>query len=184
MTLADICASEWMSKVIAYQDETVEYLYRRGPDTEGTWIPWLVSGPSAVRRRKGNKGPGLYVAKHTVKDTVVFCYSGDVMHTPYASREEALQSSEVKKLIDRGETFLVKRSDAGWTVLDESTSSFTLVNDRRHTRPLLGINCIISDDGVLRVTRSAMPAFNIHAPLEDNIDSELRTEHTGYHHKR
>jgi len=38
-------------------------------------------------------------------------------------------------------------------------------------------NCVISEHGYVKVTRSAMPAFNLNAPLDDNVDAELRTDY-------
>ena len=38
-------------------------------------------------------------------------------------------------------------------------------------------NCVLSEHGYLEVTRSAMPAFNLNASIEDNVDSELRTDY-------
>lgn len=132
--------SQWSSNTISYHDSTVEYIYRKGEDTNGKWIPWFVLAPSAVLRRTGTAGLGLYVAKHTVRDTVLGRYTGE-------------------------------SSPAG-----EAHPCIQFVNDRRNTHPLIGINCTITDCGYLRVTRSIMPAFNLNASLEDNIDSELRTE--------
>lgn len=141
MTIVHICDSQWSSTTVSYQDCTVEYIYRKGEDTNGKWVPWFVLAPSAVLRRAGTEGIGLYVAKHTVRDTILGRYTGE--RSPVAA---------------------------------ETPPCIQFVNDRRNTRPLLGINCVITDRGYLRVTRSMMPAFNLNASLEDNIDSELRTE--------
>jgi hypothetical protein len=41
-------------------------------------------------------------------------------------------------------------------------------------RTRLKRNCAVDKHGAVRVVAAWLPAFNLHAPLRDNIDSELR----------
>ena len=188
MTTASIRESEWDHAKVAYEGSTsgtVQYIYRRGVDTNKEWIPWLIAAPSAVLHRAGAQGHGLYVAKHTVKDTVLGRYEGDLVDH-YDTRDEAMHSREAARLVRRGadKVLAVRSRDGGpgWDLLDGTDFARTppcipLVNDRRNTRPRLMPNCIISEHGYLKVTRSAMPAFNLNASILDNVDSELRTDY-------
>ena len=184
MSTASIRQSEWSHQKVRYRGSTsgtVEYIYRRAPG-EDEWEPWLVAAPSAVLHRAGAEGHGLYVARRMAKDTVVGLYEGRVV-AHYDTREQAMHSKEAAKLVRSGVDKLValrSRNGPGYDVVDGSETASTppcvpLVNDRRNTRPKLGINCVITEHGYLRVTRSHMPAFNLNAPLQDNVDSELRT---------
>ena len=135
--------------------------------------------------RAGAQGHGLYVAKHTVKDAVLGRYEGKVVDH-YDTRHEALHSRSAARLVRKGVdkilTVRARDGGTGWDLLDGSDTATTppcipLVNDRRNTRPRLMPNCVLSEHGYLKVTRSAMPAFNLNAPIEDNVDSELRTDY-------
>ena len=57
---------------------------------------------------------------------------------------------------------------------DEAIGGFScIVNNRSNTR--LGVNCVLTEHGYLKITRSNMPAFNLNADIAGNVDSELRT---------
>ena len=138
---------------------------------------------SAVLHRVGREGLGLYVAKHTTKDTVLGRYDGNAV-AHYDTREEALESREAARLVRRGVDKIIalraRDGGPGYDVIDGSAAAhrppcIPLVNDRRGSR--LMPNCHISEHGYLKVTRSSMPAFNLNATIEDNVDSELRTEY-------
>ena len=136
---------------------------------------------SAVMRRVGVNGLGLYAAKPMPKDTVIGRYEGTVV-AHYGTRDEALHSQEAAYLVQRGVDKIVtfrSRDGPGWDVIDGTAYAhrppcIPLVNDPRNTR--LRANCVLSEHGYLQATRN-IPAFKLSASVSENVDCELRIEY-------
>ena len=136
---------------------------------------------SAVMRRVGVNGLGLYAAKPMPKDTVIGRYEGTVV-AHYDTRDEALHSQEAAYLVQRGVDKIVtfrSRDGPGWDVIDGTAYAhrppcIPLVNDPRNTR--LRANCVLSEHGYLQATRN-IPAFKLSASVSENVDCELRIEY-------
>lgn len=180
MTTASIRESDWDIVDVSYRNRTIKYIYRR--EQGKLWVPWLVLAPSAALERVGKSGLGVYVAKHTRKDTVLGRYEGRRC-AHYDTREEAMSSREAQRLVRRGGDKVValrSRDGAGYDVVDGSTAQdappcIPYVNDRRGTRCMP--NCVLTEHGYLKVIRASMPAFNLNATIADNNDSECRIDY-------
>ena len=59
---ASVRNSEWDEVKVRYRDESIRFIYRRGPGTTH-FEPWVVIAPSALMMRVGRLGLGLYAGR-------------------------------------------------------------------------------------------------------------------------
>lgn len=178
---AAIQNSQWDECAVRYSHgpSPVTYVFRRGAPTHA-WEPWVVVGESALLRRLGRSGLGLYAARALHRDDLVGRYDGTVVGT-FASRRAALESSQAQRLVRRGHDKLItrkRRHGPGIELVDGDTSGppyMMRLNDPRGTR--LQANVGLTEGGYVKVTQRRVPAFDLGKPLEANASSELRLEY-------
>jgi hypothetical protein len=176
---SEIRRSDWDEVNVRHNGDTIKYIYRRPPGARH-WQPWVVIAPSAIMRRVGVRGLGLYAARSYKRDDYIGMYDGQVVGE-YATRAEALSSAEARHLLRRGHDKLItlRRTDGpGVQLVDGERCSapfVALVNDPRGTA--LEASCGLTDAGWLRVIQARVPAFDVNKTIEQNAASELRIEY-------
>ena len=179
---AAIQRSQWDECTVRYEHgpSPVTYVFRKGASNE--WEPWVVVAESALLRRIGKTGLGLYAARSFQRDHVVGRYDGNVVGT-YGSRKAALESPEAQRLVRRDHDKLItrKRSNGpGIELVDGGTSGppyMMRLNDPRGTR--LRANVGVTDGGYVKVIQTRVPAFDLDKSLDANVQSELRLDYAG-----
>ena len=177
---ASLRSSEWDEVDVRHHGSTVTYVYRRAQGQE-RFQPWLVVAPSAILRRLGVDGLGLYAARGFKRDDHVGQYQGRVVGR-YRTRQDALEAAETRRLLRRGHDKLVTvrapRGAAGVHLLDGEGYGppyVHLCNDPRNTA--LEPNADLTDAGWLRITHARVPPFDLGRTLDQNIHSELRFDY-------
>ena len=84
---------------------TVRCVFRR---VAGGWEPWVVEAESALLRRVGRRGLGLYAARAFKCEDFLGRYDGQVVG-PFASRDEALASAQCASRVRHGADKLITR---------------------------------------------------------------------------
>lgn len=158
--------------------DPVLYVYRRGPG-QVYFEPWVVVAQSALLKRVGRSGLGLYAARPFKRDDYIGRYGGTRIG-PFASRKTALLAPEVRALLRQGRDKLVvvRAQPSGFEVIDGETGGAPYLhrcNDPRNTALLA--NAELTDGGYVRVTQSRVPAFDIDKPLAENARAELRLDY-------
>ena len=159
---------------------TVRCVFRR---VAGGWEPWVVEAESALMRRVGRRGLGLYAARAFKRDDFLGRYDGQVVGT-FASRDEALASAQCASRVRHGADKLITRRPShgpGVELVDGATSGppfMPRMNDpTRGTR--LQPNVEVTPGGWVKVTQRRIPAFDLAADLEGNVSAELRLSYGG-----
>ena len=91
--------SEWDESPVCHRGARLRYVYRRPPN--GVWAPWLVVAPSALLRRRGLEGLGLYAARGFRCGSYVGKYAGRRVGW-WATRAAAYAAPQVARLARRG----------------------------------------------------------------------------------
>lgn len=154
----------------------VQYVFRK---VNKTWKPWVVVATSALMKRNGATGLGLYAARRFKRDDFVGRYGGTVVGT-FAHREAALDSEECKRRVRQGHDKLMTRLAPGGGVelVDGERSGppfLPRINDPRGT--MLKPNVTLTPGGWIRVAQASVPTFDLDKGVDDNIASELRYEY-------
>ena len=172
---AEIRNSQWHEIGMHYEHGApVTYVYRVGQS--GSWEPWVVVAESAILRRLGVRGLGLYAGRPFAEGDYVGKYDGRVVGH-YDTRHEALSAPETRRLLRRGHDKLValRSRGAGFDLVDGQGGGPPHVercNDPRGTA--LQPNTELSEYGWLRVTHVRVPAFSLAKTVEQNANAELR----------
>ena len=175
---ASVRNSEWDEVKVRYGDESIRFIYRRGPGTTH-FEPWVVIAPSALMMRVGRLGLGLYAGRSFKKGDHIGMYDGKEVGQ-YNSREEAITAPETRRLLMRGhdKIICVRAKGKGYSLIDGEEGGAPHVhfcNDPRGTS--LKANAEITDGGWLRVLQTRVPAFKLDSTLEENIKSEFRIDY-------
>jgi hypothetical protein len=172
--------SEWDEVDLRYDGGTIALVYRR---TRGScrFEPWVYVAPSAILRRLGAHGLGLYAARPFKRNDYVGQYPHDAVVGRYPTREAAREAPETRRLLMRGHDKLVTvraPNGPGFLLLDGEGGGPPHVeraNDPRGTA--LAPNAALTDTGWLRITQARVPRFDLEKPLDENIYSELRYDY-------
>ena len=154
----------------------VTYVYRHGSASD-PWEPWVVIAQSAILKRLGITGWGLYAARSFTRGDYVGKMQGTLVGH-YETREAAMSAPETRSLLRRGHDKLVTvrpSQGPGFDLIDGQGAGpphIEMANDPRGTR--LEPNAELSEYGWLRVTRGRVPAFSLAKTVEGNVDAELR----------
>ena len=178
---AAIRQSEWDECAVHYGHgpSPVTYVYRRGPPSQ-QWEAWVVVAESAILRRLGRRGMGLYAGRAFTEGQYLGKYEGALVGH-YDTRRDALTAPETRRLLRRGHDKLVAVRAAhgpGFDLLDGESAGppyLQMANDPRGTR--LQPNVELTEAGWMRVLRGRVPAFSVDRSLEENINSELRWDY-------
>ena len=137
------------------------YVYRHDGEREE---PWTVIAQSAILKKLGINGWGLYAARPMKAGDYVGQYDGTFVGH-YATREAAWSAPETRRLLMRGHDKLVALRSAhgpGFDLIDGhgvGGARLEMANDPRGTR--LQTNMDMSNFGWFRVTRGHIPAFSL-----------------------
>jgi hypothetical protein len=180
-TQAALRRSLWSESRIHYEHgrSPVTYVYRHDGDREE---PWTVIAQSAILKRLGINGWGLYAAKPMKEGDYVGFYDGTLVGH-YSTREAAWSAPETRRLLRRGHDKLVAIRTAhgpGYDLIDghgAGGARLEMANDTRGTR--LKPNMQMSEYGWFKVTRGHIPAFSLSKTIEENVNAELRWDYTG-----
>ena len=153
------------------ENQTVECVFR-GPE----WEPWVIVAESALMRRVGRRGLGLYAARAMRRDDYVGLYEGEVVGT-YSSRTEALRAKECHDRVRRGVDKMITRNATGGGVeLVDGTRGgppfLHRINDPQGTRFQPNVN--LTPGGYIRVVQAHIPPYSLDKSIEENIGAELR----------
>ena len=170
--------SEWSEVKIHYEHgrSPVTYVYRRDSASD-QWEPWVVIAQSAILKRLGITGWGLYAARPFKRNDYVGKMGGTLVGH-YATREAAMSAPEARRLLRRGHDKLITvrpSQGPGFDLIDGQGAGpphIEMANDPRGTR--LEPNTELSEYGWLSVTRGRVPAFSLAKTVEGNVDAELR----------
>ena len=139
-----------------------------------------IAKESAILRRLGRRGMGLYAGRSFTEGHYLGKYEGTLVGH-YDTRHAALTTAETRRLLRRGHDKLVTVRAAqgpGFDLLDGESAGppyLQMANDPRGTR--LQPNVEVTEAGWMRVTRGRVPAFSVDKNLEENINSELRWDY-------
>ena len=141
------------------------------------FVPWVVAAPSALLKRLGVGGTGLYAARGFKREDLIGQYPHDTVVGHYPTREAALGAPETQRLVEQGHDKLacVRVQGPGFLLLDGANGGppfVQLCNDPLGTH--LQPNAQLTDAGYLRVTQTRVRPFDTSKSLEENIHSELR----------
>ena len=138
----------------------------------------MIEAESALLRRVGRRGLGLYAARAFKFEDYLGRYDGQVVGT-YASRDAALASAQCASRVRHGADKLITRRPShgpGVELVDGATSGppfLPRMNDpTRGTR--LQPNVELTPGGWVKVTQRRVPTFNLAADLDANVGAELR----------
>ena len=174
--LASLRSSEWDEVEVRCGGSTIRYIYKRGPG-QARFVPWLVVAPSAILRRLGVEGLGLYAARRYKRDDYIGRFDGHIVGW-FRTRQDAIEAPETRRLLRRGRDKLVTvraPHGAGVRLLDGhgyGPPSIHLCNDPRGSA--LQPNADLTDAGWLRVIQTRVPAFDMGKSIDANVQSELR----------
>ena len=163
----------------ANMDESIRYIYRKGPDST-RFEPWVVIAPSAIMKGLKRHGMGLYAGKSFKQGDYIGKYHGEVVGE-YSSRKEAITAPEARDLLMHGHDKIIcvrANGKPGFQLLDGEEGSaphIEFCNDPKGTR--LKVNASITDGGWLRVLKGRVPAFRLDRTIEENINSEFRIDY-------
>lgn len=152
----------------------IQCVFRRG---RRGWEPWVVVAESAIMRRAGKTGLGLYAARSFRRDEYVGRYDGKIVGE-YATRDEALASTACKRLVRRGKDKLItrrRREGPGVELVDGADGPppfLHRINDPRGSGKRSNVD--LTPGGWIRIRQRRVPAFDIDRGVDDNIDAELR----------
>lgn len=132
---------------------------------------------SAILRRLGKSGLGLYAARSFTEGDYIGKYEGRTIGH-HSTQYTALTAPETRRLLRRShDKLVVVRSSTGpgFDLIDGENAGppyLQMANDPRGTR--LQPNVEVTQAGWMRVTATRIPAFSLKRTLEENIQSELR----------
>ena len=89
--------SEWDEVNLRYGGRTITLVYRRAPGAR-RFEPWVFVAPSALLRRAGAHGLGLYAARGFKRDDVGQ-YPHDTVVGRYPTRDAALNAPRARRLL-------------------------------------------------------------------------------------
>ena len=166
-----------------HSSEPVRCVYRRAAN-ESKFSPWVLVGPSALMRRLGLSGLGLYALRGFKYGDYIGQFQGsDEGH--FASREEAMSSRRARQLLRQGhDKLLTIRASKGPGVqlIDSETGGAPFLqysNDPRNTA--LTPNTHVTPHGYMRVVHSRVSPFRFDRSLDENVSAELRWDYgSGY----
>jgi len=166
--------AQWSEAKIHYEHgrSPVTYVYRGAKPHATPNEPWLVVAQSALLKRLGVTGWGLYAARPFAEGGYIGKFGGTVVGN-YPSRQAAMAAPEARRLLRRGHDKLVTvRAAKGVDLLDaHGPPHLGMANDPRGTR--LQPNAIVTDAGWMRTTRR-VPAFSLGKTVEQNGEAEIR----------
>lgn len=184
MSQASLRGSEWDELDVQHRGERVTYVFRRAPGA-ARFEPWVVVAPSAILRRLGRDGLGLYAGRTFRRDQYVGRYPTHDVVGHYPSRQAALAAPETRRRVRRGRDKLIAlRAPQGGVLLVDGEGAgspsphIERCNDPRGL-PALTPNADLTDAGWLRVLHARVPPFDLGKTIDANIASELRIDYGG-----
>ena len=165
----DVAELQW-----AHGESPISCVFRR---VRNGWEPWIIVAESAIMRRAGVRGLGLYAARTFRKDDYVGRYDGHVVGV-FASREAALASPACRRLVMQGHDKLITRRPtrgSGVELVDGVSGGppfLHRMNDPRGTSVYANVE--LTPGGWVQVVQRSVSPFDLNKGVDANIRAELR----------
>ena len=177
---ASLRSSEWDQANVQHRQASIVYVYRRARGAT-RFEPWTVVAPSALLRRLGRDGLGVYAARPFRRDDYVGKYPTHDVVGHYPTRQAALAAPETKERVRHGrDKLMALKAPQGGVVLVDGEGGgaphVELCNDPRNAGGLTP-NADLTDAGWLRILHARVPPFDLARSIDANIASELRLDY-------